>query len=577
MSEVGPRTGSSFGPRGWRQRVSANGAIRESSATMWTLVCAVLLGGLVSGLAHAVSYIMASDESMTGRSPVIIYGTVVQALDPIAGGGGPTRYEVRVQEVLKGSIEDPSITVVEIGGAERDGTYLTVPGLPRLAVADQVLLFLRPSGLHFRIVEAGLGVFWEESLGGLRVLRREISLELLESPGAGQGELIARESEGFREWIGDRAEGRLREAGYRVALPANDPPNGPVAVAAPFVLSKACGGRPTRHSEFDRGDAVAFYFDREVEDYDLGYPESLRIESNIASVYRSVGLWVAEPGSNVRLATNGTTSAKWRLSAEDGRNGVMFDDPFGEMGERMSCGEGGLVGLTAVKFRCDRGSRLPGTNQTAVEIEEVNIAIRDGYLDCAQRHNAWAEFERLVTHEFGHAIGLDHSRDVNAIMRAFSLYPLVRPRRDRYSLAEDDIEAVRSLYAKRDHTGNTGCTPKSSALEFSFGYWDYRVWVCYETPHYEVGDASGELWSGVSGVAWFFNRDNPELMVKVLNGCPINKHMWVFVASATDLAFNLWVTQHPGGQDGSSRNWLHRNSQGGAGSRVDTAAFPCGR
>ena len=508
---------------------------------------------------------------------MIVEGEVVAAVTASANGVPVTHYKVFVKEVLKGEVEGQYVTVSQVGGPGEDGTFLAVPGLPRLGVGDRVLLFLRRWGSVFRVMESGLGIFWAQTVGELGLLRRERSLEAGVSVRDGERELRVRESAPFREWIKDRVEGRLREGDYRVTLSGTDLPDGLVAVASPFVLTRACGGRPTRHSEFDRGDSVAFYFDQEVEDYDLGYPESLGIESNIASVYRSAGLWVAERGSNVRLATNGTTSGKWRLSAEDGRNGVMFDDPFGEMGERMSCGEGGLVGLTAVKFRCDRGSRLPGTNQTAVEIEEVNIAIRDGYLDCAQRYNAWTEFERLVTHEFGHAIGLDHSRDINAIMRATSLYPLVRPRRDRYSLSEDDIRAVRSLYAKPEHAGNTGCTPKSPALEFDFGYWDYRVWVCYETPRYELGDASGELWSGVSGVAWFFNRDNPELMVKVLNGCPINKHMWVFVASATDLAFNLWVTQHPGGQDESSENWLHRNSQGGAGSRVDTAAFPCGR
>ena len=47
-----------------------------------------------------------------------------------------------------------------------------------------------------------------------------------------------------------------------------------------------------------------------------------------------------------------------------------------------------------------------------------------------------------------------------------------------------------------------------------------------------------------------------ELLVKVLNGCAINGHRWVFVAPATDLEFTLWVTA----PDGS--RWTLRNSQG---------------
>jgi hypothetical protein len=95
--------------------------------------------------------------------------------------------------------------------------------------------------------------------------------------------------------------------------------------------------------------------------------------------------------------------------------------------------------------------------------------------------------------------------------------------------------------------------------------------MCYETPDRVVGQAGSGVWhSEESGLLWFFDRENVEVLVKVLNGCAINGHRWVYVSPATDVAFNLRVT------DGSSRVWLQRNRQGEAArTEADTFAFPC--
>ena len=45
-----------------------------------------------------------------------------------------------------------------------------------------------------------------------------------------------------------------------------------------------------------------------------------------------------------------------------------------------------------------------------------------------------------------------------------------------------------------------------------------------------------------SGLFWFFGRDNWEILIKVLDGCALNGHMWVFGASTTDLGYVIRVT-----------------------------------
>lgn len=45
-----------------------------------------------------------------------------------------------------------------------------------------------------------------------------------------------------------------------------------------------------------------------------------------------------------------------------------------------------------------------------------------------------------------------------------------------------------------------------------------------------------------SGLFWFFSASNWELLVKVLDGCSLNGHFWVFSAATTNVEYTLRVT-----------------------------------
>ena len=45
-----------------------------------------------------------------------------------------------------------------------------------------------------------------------------------------------------------------------------------------------------------------------------------------------------------------------------------------------------------------------------------------------------------------------------------------------------------------------------------------------------------------SGLFRFFNRENWEILIKVLDGCALNGHVWVYGASTTDLGYSIRVT-----------------------------------
>ncbi|MCG8454649.1 MAG: hypothetical protein MI919_00100 [Holophagales bacterium] len=75
--------------------------------------------------------------------------------------------------------------------------------------------------------------------------------------------------------------------------------------------------------------------------------------------------------------------------------------------------------------------------------------------------------------------------------------------------------------------------------------------------------------SSDSGIFWFFDEDNWEMLVKVLDGCPINNRIWVFAAATTDVEYSLVVTDTVTGVPAAYDNTLGTASP----AIIDTDAF----
>jgi hypothetical protein len=73
-----------------------------------------------------------------------------------------------------------------------------------------------------------------------------------------------------------------------------------------------------------------------------------------------------------------------------------------------------------------------------------------------------------------------------------------------------------------------------------------------------------------TGLFWFFNPDNWEVMVKVLDGCDLDAHFWVFSAATTNVEYMLSVTDTA---TGSVRRY-HNPLNTAAPAVTDTMAFP---
>lgn len=82
------------------------------------------------------------------------------------------------------------------------------------------------------------------------------------------------------------------------------------------------------------------------------------------------------------------------------------------------------------------------------------------------------------------------------------------------------------------------CTPNSNTLCLQGGR--FLVTLTYQYNGTQTGNAVPR--TNESGFFWFFNNQNGEVLVKVLDGTSINGNFWVFHSAMTHLAYNMTVT-----------------------------------
>jgi len=98
----------------------------------------------------------------------------------------------------------------------------------------------------------------------------------------------------------------------------------------------------------------------------------------------------------------------------------------------------------------------------------------------------------------------------------------------------------------------------------------FRITVTWRD--FDGGTGPGHVVPGSSvdsGLMWFFDPDNWELLVKVIDGCPVNGRFWVFAAATTTVEFELRVEDSLTGRRRTYRNPLGERARAIA----DTTAF----
>lgn len=146
---------------------------------------------------------------------------------------------------------------------------------------------------------------------------------------------------------------------------------------------------------------------------------------------------------------------------------------------------------------------------------------------------------------------------------------------DGDDLPADQIEAGFEFLVAQSRGGlitQYGCENGEETICLTGGR--FRVTVDWEAADGNAGAGKvADLRSDGSGLFWFFNPKNWELLVKVLDACAINDHFWVFLAASTNLEYSITVEDLL-----AQTSVVYTNPQGQAAPAVnDTAALEtCG-
>lgn len=114
-----------------------------------------------------------------------------------------------------------------------------------------------------------------------------------------------------------------------------------------------------------------------------------------------------------------------------------------------------------------------------------------------------------------------------------SLFLEASKRASRVSSANGESAETAGLLAE--------CTPSESGMCLNNDR--FKVEVLWEDFKGTTGAGQVvDFGTPDSGLFWFFNSNNWEMMVKVLNGCNLTDHFWVFAAATTNVEYTLRVT-----------------------------------
>ncbi len=84
------------------------------------------------------------------------------------------------------------------------------------------------------------------------------------------------------------------------------------------------------------------------------------------------------------------------------------------------------------------------------------------------------------------------------------------------------------------------CTPDATTLCLNDGR--FQVRARWQVRSGDSGQANAIALTPDTGYFWFFDQNNVEAVIKVLDACPINGNFWAFAAGLTDVEVVLTVT-----------------------------------
>jgi hypothetical protein len=410
-------------------------------ASLRIITALLILLALLSAPAFATTIVMMSDEDLTLTSDAIVAGTVTDVHAAIADDGGVFTYvSVRPDEILKGYLPVPEITIRERGGRVGDHEQWLF-GNPRYTVGESVIVFLTQDGDgYLRTSQMALGKFSVVSDPTTRedVATRPLDDEVVVLGPALQSHLAddRRPAKAFRSRLRDVVRSQPVHSMRRAlasAAPATDP-----------VTPENSGFKlfnDVRWFEPDDGKPVLYKIDA------AGDPKIGATASHNA-VLAALAAWTDVPTASIVLQDGGSITGA-PSGGCDGKNTIVFNDPSNSVGDPSGC-----AGVLAVGGYCANGGATRTVNGVDFhQIVEADVTVNNGWNACSFWNQT--NLAEVLTHELGHTIGLAHSTDSAATMYAFAHFD-----GRGASLTPDDSAGVTFIYPD---TGVTFPTPTPTA------------------------------------------------------------------------------------------------------------------
>ena len=393
------------------------------------LLLATLGLAQLSHSAYGTTFVMMNEQQMLETSDVAVVGTVtaIESGESASTGAIQTYVHILPSRVIKGDIGNDPLVIREPGGsfgARREWVY----GAPEFWVGERNLLFLSRNAdgtLQTNSLSMGKFTLSVDSTGRTTAVREFGYGASVFEPLTGAVRDAQPETQAFAPLLS-----RLRALTQATGGEAPRPPLvrrpreldvTPTETHESFTLL----GSPARWFEPDSGQAVAYYIDS-TGDSQLGF------DSSRAAVDGALAVWTNVPTSSLILVDGGTTNPG--PFGQCGISRIVFNDPGNEITNPSGCS-----GILAMGGFCTNGESTVVNDTVFNRIVVGKVTFNDGWNNC----RGWTQCNvaEVATHEIGHTIGLGHSTDGAATMRANAHFD------GRCAgLATDDINAVTFVY-----------------------------------------------------------------------------------------------------------------------------------